>query len=82
MGMAAVSRASSKTPLLRSPAEHCPYFPGVTTAVRSGWTALPAQQSIYAGLVSHPAVLAQTQSMWRISRDRSRQKRGPPSIFL
>ncbi|HEU4635868.1 MAG TPA: hypothetical protein VFS41_06810 [Edaphobacter sp.] len=82
MGMAVASGSTSKTPTLRSPAEHCPYFPGVTTAVRSGWTALPAQESIYAGLVSHPAVVAQTQSMWRISRDRSRQKRGPPSILL
>lgn len=70
------------TPALRSPADHCPYFPGTTTAVRTGWTALPAQHSIYAGLVIHPAVFAQTQSMWRISRDRSRQKRGPPSILI
>jgi hypothetical protein len=62
--------------------DHCPYFPGVTTAVQAGWTTLPVEGSIYAGLVSHPAVVAQTQSMWRISRDRSRQKRGPPSISL
>jgi hypothetical protein len=82
MGMMAVSASSSKAPVFRSPVDHCPYFPGVTTAVQTGWTALPVQGSIYAGLVSHPAVVAQTQSMWRISRDRSRQKRGPPSIFL
>jgi hypothetical protein len=81
MGMA-IQSTSSQTPSVRSSVDHCPYFPGVTTAIQTGWTVLPVQASIYAGLVSHPAVVAQTQSMWRISRDRSRQKRGPPSIFL
>jgi hypothetical protein len=28
---------------------------------------------------AHPAGVVQTESKWRIARDRSRQKRGPPS---
>jgi hypothetical protein len=82
MGAMGRSAASSNGPVLRSPMDHCPYFPGVTTGIQTAWTTLPVQGGIYAGLVSHPAVVAQTQSMWRISRDRSRQKRGPPSILL
>lgn len=80
--LAALSQATSSTPGFRAPADRCPYFPGMTVAVRSIWSGLPIEGSIYAGLVSHPAVVAQTQSMWRISRDRSRQKRGPPTLSL
>jgi hypothetical protein len=37
--------------------------------------------SVLASLVTHPAGVAQTESKWRISHDRSRQKRGPPSLL-
>jgi len=83
LGLAALAQVAGDTsPKFRAPADHCPYSPAVTTAIRSSWSVLPREGSIYAGLVSHPAVVAQTQSMWRISRDRSRQKRGPPAVFL
>jgi hypothetical protein len=40
----------------------------------------PIASAIFAGFVSHPAVVAQTECAARIAHDRSRQKRGPPDI--
>jgi hypothetical protein len=37
---------------------------------------------IFADLTSQPAAIAQTESKLRISRNRSRQKRGPPNTFF
>ena len=36
----------------------------------------------YAAVLSHPAVYAQTESKWRLARERSRCKRGPPAPSL
>lgn len=66
----------------RAPVDRCPYSPGLTSAVRPSQAILSTGDAIYAGLISHPAVVAQTQSKWRIARDRSRLKRGPPSPLL
>lgn len=78
-GFDTFSSSASSSSQFRAPFERCPYYPAATLAVRSGWITLPVRGAIFAGLVSHPAVVAQTQSMWRIARDRSRQKRGPPA---
>jgi hypothetical protein len=56
----------------------CPYAPASLITGNGEAFALPVAQAVYAGWVSHPAVVAQTESMLRISRGRSRQKRGPP----
>jgi len=61
-----------------APAEKCPYCPSALVATHSELLAPPVASAVFASLVSHPAGVAQTESMWRISRDRSRQKRGPP----
>jgi hypothetical protein len=66
-------------PGLRAPAERCPYYPTQTTTTPSNFLAMTPAHAIFAELVSHPANHAQTQSRWRIARDRARQKRGPPS---
>jgi len=81
-GHAVLGAAASMKPTLRAPVEKCPYYPAsvfVSSHVDLGFA--PAMAT-YAGLVSHPAVHAQTESMWRIARDRSRQKRGPPALSL
>ncbi len=60
--------------------ERCPYGPqSVPGAVHPDWS-LRTSAAIFAGVTAHPAVAAQTESKWRIARDRSRQKRGPPSV--
>lgn len=61
--------------------EKCPYTPYLTFGVRLPDLGLIATASaVFGELVSHPSVAPQTESKWRIARNRSRQKRGPPSI--
>ncbi|WP_263366573.1 hypothetical protein [Edaphobacter bradus] len=74
------STLASHDPQFRAPAEKCPYFPQALAAAHTNLYTAPTADVISAGLVSHPAGVAQTESKWRISRDRSRQKRGPPSV--
>jgi hypothetical protein len=70
---------SSDTQAFNAPPQQCPYYPASIAIVHGDLFALPAAQAVYAGLIAHPAVVAQTESKLRISRARSRQKRGPPS---
>jgi len=59
--------------------ERCPYgaktLPG---SAHPDWS-LQTGEAIFAGVIAHPALAPQTESKRRISADRSRQKRGPPS---
>jgi hypothetical protein len=64
-----------------TPTEKCPYCPSAVIAVHTDLLALPPAKAVFASLVSHPSGTAQTDSLRRISRDRSRQKRGPPSLL-
>ena len=74
---------ASHDPQFRAPVDKCPYYPAsvVSSHHPNPFTASTGS-SIFAALVSHPAGTAQTESKWRISRDQSRQKRGPPVLFL
>jgi hypothetical protein len=63
-----------------APADKCPYGPSVVTATRNELLAPPIGDAVFALLVSHPSGVMQTESIQRISRDRSRQKRGPPVL--
>jgi hypothetical protein len=56
----------------------CPMHPSVTSQGFS--PAVAAKGVFYAGVLSHPACYAQSEAQYRVSFDRSRQKRGPPSI--
>jgi hypothetical protein len=83
--MAAVAQQSSSTSSKVKTAavrERCPYNPSSSAAVNLVFFADPIQQAIFAGIVSHPACHAQTEACFRISFDRSRQKRGPPALIL
>ena len=65
-----------------TPAEKCPYNSSAMAAVHTNLLALPLTgKAVFASLASHPSGVAQTESLWRISRDRSRQKRGPPVLL-
>jgi hypothetical protein len=66
---------------LTAPPEKCPFYPASIAIIHKGSFAPPTTQAVFAGLIAHPAVVAQTESKLRISRIRSRQKRGPPSSF-
>jgi hypothetical protein len=83
MSMAERSSMQSDKPQFGAPVEKCPYCPGaLTLGHQTNTFAVPSGQAVFAGLVGPTAVVAQTESKRRISRDRSRQKRGPPSILF
>jgi hypothetical protein len=76
------AQPASHKPEFRATQEKCPYYPDSVAASHPNRLGVSPSQAIFAGLSSHPAVFAQMESRWRISRDRSRQKRGPPSQLL
>lgn len=82
MSMAERNRYVSHDPRFQAPNEKCPFFPVSIVLVHNNIFVAPAAQAIFAGLVAHPAMAAQTESKLRISRNRSRQKRGPPFLSL
>lgn len=69
-------------PGLWAKGERCPYAPSTAPRLRSEALAGPTAQAVFAGLAIHPAAVAQTESLWRVARDRSRHKRGPPANVL
>jgi hypothetical protein len=79
MSMAERTQFTSRTSHFQAPAEKCPYWPAIITISQSNTFVLPAPQATFAELIAHPAITAQTESKRRISFNRSRQKRGPPS---
>ena len=64
-----------------APVERCPYCPRAITAAHIDVMTPSMSASIFSSLVSHPTGTAQTETKWRIAHDRSRQKRGPPSLL-
>jgi len=79
-GAAPSSSAQSGTRMTGAAvSERCPYgaktVPGNT---HPDWS-LATGEAIFAGIVAHPSAAPQTESKRRISADRSKQKRGPPS---
>ena len=62
--------------------QHCPAYPAVVTSARHGDLSFQAAALIFAGIISHPTVKAQTQARARVALDISRQKRGPPTDLL
>lgn len=60
----------------------CSNYPA-TLAVHGNWNiaCFKNAPSIRTSLVTYPSVEAQTEAQYRVSFSRSRQKRGPPSLF-
>ena len=54
----------------------------MVTSVRHGDLSFYTASLIFAEIVSHPSVKAQTQARARVALDRSRQTRGPPTNLL
>jgi hypothetical protein len=74
------SNSIERAPQLSAPAGKCPYCPAAVSATQNERLALPIADAMFASLVGHPSAMAQTESIRRISRDRARQKRGPPAL--
>jgi hypothetical protein len=79
--MAERSQSASRDSQFQAPAEKCPYCPASVAVIHGDAFVPPTSQAVFAALIAHPAVVAQTESKLRISRNRSRQKRGPPASF-
>jgi hypothetical protein len=79
MSMAERGPSASRTPQFQAPPETCPYLPVSTAIVQGNAFVVPIARAIFAELIAHPAITAQTKSKLRISLNRSRHKRGPPS---
>jgi hypothetical protein len=60
--------------------ERCPYLPATPGVIVLPSFAPPSAAAIFAGVVQHASVSAQTEARRRVARDRARQKRGPPSL--
>lgn len=83
MSMADRSSLASAAPAFAAPLDKCPFTPPALPANTHQLTlAAPQRQMFFAEIASHPAVTAQTESKRRISLDRSRQKRGPPTFSV
>jgi hypothetical protein len=79
-GMGEHSALPSHDPQFRAPAEKCPYYPQALVSAHPDVYNASKADEIFASLVSHSGGIAQTEAKWHISHDRSRQKRGPPTI--
>ena len=81
MSMSERAKLPQDDPQWSAPTERCPYYPQATIASHKDLFTPSASDAVFASLVNHPSGVAQTESKRRISRDRSRQKRGPPTIL-
>ncbi|WP_128911529.1 hypothetical protein [Granulicella sibirica] len=81
MGMGGHGDAVQAGVRLSAPLQKCPYCPRAVSSVHQDVMSVDVSDGLFASLMTHPAGVAQTESKWRISRDRSRQKRGPPSLL-
>jgi hypothetical protein len=73
------AQLASHDPQFQAPVEKCPYCPPAVALIHGNTFVPLTGKAIFAGLIAHPAVAAQAESKLRISRSRSRQKRGPPA---
>ncbi len=66
-----------------APPQHCPLYPKgvVPSPTRVNLFAPTASAVFFAALQSHPTFAPQTEARYRIAFDRSRLKRGPPTLI-
>lgn len=62
--------------------ERCPFCPATLTVSHPNPLMPPATQVGFSESFGHPGGVAQTESKWRVARERSRAKRGPPANHL
>ena len=75
-----LASASPKTHEASAPLLACPCSPQALAASHADASSPPVVVSTAMAIASRPAGVAQTECKWRIARDRSRQKRGPPVV--
>ncbi len=81
-GMGAERTAVEQHENFHAVPKQCPYAPKAVAAVHIDPCAVPQGGNMDASLTAYAAGIAQAECTWRIAQDRSRHKRGPPSLFL
>jgi hypothetical protein len=76
------SQSSNSSPVFAQLTEKCPYLPASPVNLHGHSFKPTLAALVFAGIVSHPVRRPQAEAQRRISFDRSRQKRGPPSSVL
>jgi hypothetical protein len=76
------TQTRNSSPAVSTVAEKCPCYVYTAVSPQAKLCTPTTSQAIFAGLLQHPAVSAQTEVNYRISYDRARQKRGPPTLVL
>lgn len=65
----------------QSTPERCSSFPKAAAIIGgANFAILQSSVKVFAEIVSHPSVQPQTEARYRVSFNRSRQKRGPPAV--
>jgi hypothetical protein len=62
------------------PAEGCPYCPKAVVSAQVNLVSVAESGAELPNPATHPNGIAQSESKWRMARERARQKRGPPSV--
>lgn len=79
MRMAMMREMLDREPGFHATPSLCPMFPRALAAVHLDFRSfLPLTQTRFSVPDTHPNGVAQTESKWRIARERSHYKRGPP----
>lgn len=74
---------SGDEPALHAVCSQYPYVPVVSSTAVNPWIVQPASSPLnFAAVISCPVAHAQIEALFRVSFERSRQKRGPPSFLL
>lgn len=82
MSRAEREKTASKDTQIGAQPEKCPVTPSTAAVVHPTVLATPElSRSVFAPALADPNGVVQTESKRRISRDRSRQKRGPPVLL-
>jgi hypothetical protein len=77
------ARVPGEGPAFSAVSSKCPFYPAQAETARAHIVLGTAPSQVYLSeLASLPAVIAQAEAQLRVSYDRSRQKRGPPSLSL
>ena len=74
--------ASADTRHWHAPHACCPYCPAAAPSLHFEQFARFADQVRFSFAYLHPQGVVQTESRWRVARERSRGKRGPPPSIL
>ncbi len=80
MSMAERAQSLDDKARIEAPKDKCPYAPATVAVSHHPTDGVAAASVVYAELLSHPSVRPHTESKRRIARDRSRSKRGPPTL--